>query len=97
MTVHYDCHRFLQDTAPVFHWDNNSQPYRVPPMTCSGVDTCCQDHMRYTLLDPNRADKYQEDSLALYEYLSNAIEIYRNEKKWFLYSFTKSNRILPKV
>lgn len=66
-------------------------------MTCSGMDTCCQGHMRYTLLDPNRADKYQEDSLALYVYLSNAIEIYWNEKGWFLYTFTKSIRILPKV
>lgn len=49
-------------------------------MTCSGMDTCCQDHMRYTLLVPNWADRYQEDSLAPYGCLSNAIKIYSNEK-----------------
>ena len=36
--------------------------------------------MKYTLLVPNWADRYQEDSLALYGYLSVATEIYSNKK-----------------
>lgn len=56
--------------------------------------------MRYTLLVPNWADRYQEDSLAPYGYLSNAIKIYSNEKEWFIFTintFTKSIRILAKI
>lgn len=51
--------------------------------------------MRYTLLDPNRADKYQEDSLALYVYLSNAKEIIEMKRSGFytlLQSPTGSSR-----
>ena len=56
--------------------------------------------MKYTLLVPNWADRYQEDSLALYGYLSVAAEIYSNKKEWFIfttYTFTKSIRIFEKI
>lgn len=67
----------------VFYWDNNSQLYRVLLMICFGVDICCQDYMRYIFFDLNWVDKYQEDSLVLYVYLSNVKEIIEMKRSGF--------------
>ena len=65
----------------MFHWDNNTQPYMVRLLTCSGMDTCFQDHMVCSFLVPNWADRYLADSLARYGYLSIAMKIYLNKNE----------------